>query len=112
MNERANVSLGATSVGPGAKVTPGISSPSVCPAGRRFVTVIVTVSPSFTISGTPGSVAVPCTSAQVVLACVGFSTNPQIGTWTEPVRLALPVTAQRLIATGAAGATAPPPTKQ
>src|SRR5215468_4391655 len=82
------------SVGPASKVMPGISNVSVWPAGNPLVMLSVTVSPSFTTNCGPGRVAAAEPQAPVW--------NPQIGTLTEPTSVALPGSAHRSIATGAA----------
>src|SRR6476646_3810765 len=86
----------ATSVAPALKVTPGISNVSVCPAGNPLVMLTVTVLPSFTTNCGPGRVAAAEPQAPVW--------NPQIGTVTAPVSVAVPGSAHKVIVTGAAEA--------
>src|SRR6476660_10028556 len=96
VNDTLPVEPAATSVAPALIVTPGISNVSVCPAGSALVMLTVTVSPSFTTSCGPGRLAVAV--AQLPRP------NPQIGTLTAPVSVAVPGLAHKVIVTGAADA--------
>src|SRR5262245_60263749 len=104
MKVRVTVAPGAASVAPGLNAMPGISNEIVGPAGSAFVTLIVTVVVSAALSVTssccPGNVAV----AVAQFPGVAGTANPQIGTSTPVVSVAVPGTAHRLITCKAADA--------